>query len=957
MRVATLLLCLGALLGPTWAAAQGAPARKPAAKPAAARPAAAASAPAAARAEAPPAGPSGKGWRSAPLPAWVVEPPAPPPGLALAPNAGGRREQLYDVQSNYALPQPQTTIRWRSVALDAAALGNVSQPQIQFNPAFQTVLVHSVALFREGRRVERLNEARIELMRREQRLEQLVLDGTETLLVVLSDVRVGEPVEVAYTVIGENPIFEGRIATGLRLAYQSPVDLVHFRLTAPAGRELQVRMLASDLQPERLTEGERQVIRIARHQVPALAMEQQVPPWFKAYPALHVSEYKSWAEVDAWAQRLFAQPSPMAPAVVERAAAFKATGLTGAALVSEVLRFVQDEVRYFSVSLGESSHRPKPPQQTLADLLGDCKDKVQLLNALLRELGFDAKPALVSTVRNRGLAEFLPGHDEFDHVVTQLQLDGRSWLLDATINGQGLVLASRGQWAYGSALVVGGGGELVAAPERPDALNRIDHEQVWDLSQPGQPVQLTALMRAHGQAAERWRAMVASAGLERMAEALAGAYTRISPGLVAQGLPRLEDDREANVLSIRLRFTQADFGQYNRGIIEGEFGAIELLDGLVGPQEARRRMPFMLDQPRLLESRIVVDGALPVTFKPPAPVEVIDRHFRFSSRVEIAGSRVTFVRQVERRADQVLPADVERFRENLLKARGSLTARLRLSLFNGPALLPELERMERSLRSRRGWVNDTLGGLLARNEFGRAIDGEVLRRVEAPGPLRAQVLASRAQANNLLGDFEAGLADAEAALVMQAQLPAAQEARGVALFGLGRTEAALGEFEGLAQSSGAAAALSWAGALSLHLGRAAEAEKQLREAVDKAGAEEREFALLWLYLAAERQGGRGRAAIEPYLESSDAAKLSGALLRFLAGTLDRDALLKQAREKAEMERLNLAEAYFFIGQRHDAQGQRDEALRWYERTVQTGAVPYRELTFARAELQRGKAAR
>jgi lipoprotein NlpI len=57
-----------------------------------------------------------------------------------------------------------------------------------------------------------------------------------------------------------------------------------------------------------------------------------------------------------------------------------------------------------------------------------------------------------------------------------------------------------------------------------------------------------------------------------------------------------------------------------------------------------------------------------------------------------------------------------------------------------------------------------------------------------------------------------------------------------------------------------------------------------------------------------------------------------------------------------MERLNLAEAYYFIGQRLLTQGQRDEAQRWFQRTLDTQATPYREVTFARMELQRAQAA-
>ncbi|MFX8274271.1 hypothetical protein ABTL44_19820, partial [Acinetobacter baumannii] len=76
----------------------------------------------------------------------------------------------------------------------------------------------------------------------------------------------------------------------------------------------------------------------------------------------------------------------------------------------------------------------------------------------------------------------------------------------------------------------------------------------------------------------------------------------------------------------------------------------------------------------------------------------------------------------------------------------------------------------------------------------------------------------------------------------------------------------------------------------------------------------RQFMLLWLYLAAERQGGRGKAAIADELASADTSKWAGALLCYLGGSLDRDALLKLAKEKPDTERLRLAEAYFFIGQ-------------------------------------------
>ena len=929
----------------------------------------------AAVANAAPALQAGKGWRVGPRAGWIVDAPE-LPETATGNNSGGsskgtnanananantnnagtsRRELLVDFQSNYALPKAQNYTRLRSMATDSSSLGSVSQVQIAFNPAFQTLVVHEASVTRDGHKADRLKGARIELMRREQRLEQLVIDGTETLLAVLDDVRVGDAVEVAYTVEGENPIYEGRISTGMRLAWDSPIATLHYRLTAPAQKTLQVKSLATDLQPERLTEGANQVLRVLRSQVAGVATEQSTPPWFKSHPAILVSEYASWTEVDAWAQKLFASAPAPNPALAEQVAAFKATNLSGEALVAEVLRFVQDEVRYFSVSLGESSHRPKPPQRTLAERLGDCKDKVMLLNALLTELGFDAKPALVSGTRNRGLTQFLPSHDEFDHVITRLVLGGTTYFLDATLNGQGSTLTERGYFPYGVALVVGSGSATLQPVLEPAyALNRMEHEQVWDYSQPGKPATLKTVFKAYGLMAERFRSIVATGGLARFAQGWAGAYTRVSPGLKSLSEPQLSDDRKANQFQLTQTFEQADPGTYNSGGLDLEFSGFEVLDALLGPPEPRRLTPYLIDQPRSVQSRVVVMQSRPFAFRAPPIAEVNDRHFRMSTHVDVAGNTFTITRRVDRRSDEVLPADLTSFRENILKARQQTGNRLRLALIDNTQMTPQYERLDRRLRAARNFRADALHNIMLRNEVNRLIDSDILPKIDNASPLAARVFASRAIANNTLGDFSAGLKDADAALAVDAALEDAQEARGVALVNANRLDDAFGVFNAMEKGNRRAMASQWLAAIELLRNRPAEAEKFSLTAVETSGGDDRDFAVLWLYFAAEQQGGRGKAAIAPYMAQTDARKFSGALLHFLDGRIDRDALLKLAREKPEMERLNLAEANFYIGQQAAVRGQREEAVKWFTRAVESEATPYREVTFARLQLQQNR---
>ena len=287
-----------------------------------------------------------------------------------------------------------------------------------------------------------------------------------------------------------------------------------------------------------------------------------MPPWYKVWPSVHVSEYADWSDVARWADDLFAGSGELGAELSARIDAWRAQNLPREQLAAVVLEAVQDEVRYFSLSLGESSHRPKAPALTFAERLGDCKDKVALLNAALQRLGFDAKPALVSLQRNRGIADYLPGHDQFDHVITRLELDGKVYWLDPTLQKQGRQLDTRGHSSYGIALVVAPQGGALAKVEPPaGAIEGLEFDQTWDVSDLARAAQFTSVIRARGLAAEGWRNAVAAGGTERLAENIAGAWARMLPGLKSLGEPLVRDDRDSQPVRVRAALRVARFRQ------------------------------------------------------------------------------------------------------------------------------------------------------------------------------------------------------------------------------------------------------------------------------------------------------------------------------------------------------------------------------------------------------------
>ena len=215
------------------------------------------------------------------------------------------------------------------------------------------------------------------------------------------------------------------------------------------------------------------------------------------------------------------------------------------------------------------------------------------------------------------------------------------------------------------------------------------------------------------------------------------------------------------------------------------------------------------------------------------------------------------------------------------------------------------------------------------------------------------MLAKRAVANNMLNRFDATLADVDRALPLNAQASELLYARGLALLSLGRADEAVAAMRSAKEPGGRSFVTKGLGNAQYYQGRYAEAEASFREAAQESSGEDRDFALIWLFLSAQRNGGKGRDAIAPFVDQTDGERWPGAVVHYLAGRVSQDDLLRSARKDKQMERLNLSEAWFYVGQQL--------LLDWRSRRrtahvpahgASIGALPYREHAFAQIELKR-----
>lgn len=440
----------------------------------------------------------------------------------------------------------------------ASLLSEAARFTIDFSPAFQQLHLHAVRVRRDGQWLDRLDPARISLARRESGFERDMADGVVSALIVMEDVRVGDVVQVAYTVFGSNPIMGGQVADANTFAWQNPVLDAYLRVlldpdTVPA-------IQRENGAPEALvtTTPEATEVVFHAHASPAMVHEGNYPAWFQPYPLARVSAQRDWADVVAWALPLYPPVDELPDDLLARIEAWRALP-DATARVQAAVRAVQDEVRYFGVEIGDSTHRPAPPGVTWARRYGDCKDKAYLLATLLGRMGIDAVPALVSLGEGRGIARHPPGAAVFDHVIVRVDLpDGPLWV-DATLSQQGGDVRDEDASALGLALPVAPGSDALV-PIAPPAThaNGIATSERFVVGEGGTDVELTVRAVYTGHSADVARQSLASQRRSDLSRRYADYYRGRYGDLDVVAPLELEDDRKENRVVVTETYRLAD---------------------------------------------------------------------------------------------------------------------------------------------------------------------------------------------------------------------------------------------------------------------------------------------------------------------------------------------------------------------------------------------------------------
>ncbi|EAR62156.1 DUF3857 domain-containing transglutaminase family protein [Neptuniibacter caesariensis] len=153
--------------------------------------------------------------------------------------------------------------------------------------------------------------------------------------------------------------------------------------------------------------------------LPSVTIEHGMPALVDLVPYLEYSTAEDWSVIDSWASELFDDKMIANDQIRKIANNIAANSSSREEKIKAVYDFVQKNIRYVFAHVDRGGFEPHSAAKVLTSQYGDCKDQTVLMVSLLRELGIDAHPALISTegsVRTNPLIPNLP----FDHMITYL---------------------------------------------------------------------------------------------------------------------------------------------------------------------------------------------------------------------------------------------------------------------------------------------------------------------------------------------------------------------------------------------------------------------------------------------------------------------------------------------------------------------------------------------------------
>jgi uncharacterized protein DUF3857/transglutaminase superfamily protein len=380
--------------------------------------------------------------------------------------------------------------------------------------------------------------------------------------------------------------------------------------------------------------------------------------------------FRNWSEVSGWLATLHDPPVAADDAIRAKAREISGGADTQMDKIRAIGRFAQD-VRYISIQTGldrGGGYRPHAAPEILRKSYGDCKDKVTLMRALLREVGVESFSVSINATDRYAFRKEWPSPHQFDHVIIAVSVAGG---VDSPAVGVsprfGRLLYFDPTDAYtpvgeipealqnSYALIVApGGGELVSTPMAPGSSNRLHRSVEASLDEEGR-IDVRLIENCSGSSGTRNRRLYQSLSKPDYRKVIEHWISADAPGANVSEI--VVDDAADSEFSLSVAFDADHYGQTMRDRLLIFLPAVVSRRDDTAFCDAERRHPVVLSGHKYTETATF---QLPESFEvdeSPEPVELSTGFGRYKAAIKIDGHKLIFERQLDLDSALIPPSE------------------------------------------------------------------------------------------------------------------------------------------------------------------------------------------------------------------------------------------------------------------------------------------------------------
>lgn len=370
--------------------------------------------------------------------------------------------------------------------------------------------------------------------------------------------------------------------------------------------------------------------------------------------------FSSWIDVSQWASSIYDPQVVIDDAVAIKAKELTANAKTEFEKIRAIAGFVQN-LQYISIDIGVghgNGYRPRPSNTVLNRGYGDCKDKANLMRAMLKVLKIDAYPIAIYSGDPTFVREEWASPDQFNHCIIAVKISdetnaatvikhavlGRLLIFDAT--DPYTTIGDLPDYLQGSnALIIAGqNGGLAKMPVTPPETDLLDRKIEVSLNEIGE-IKGKIKEVASGQASKAFRGEFRTLSASDYKKAIEGWLTRGATGAQLVDM-KTEDRRDDSSFDLNVDFVAARYGQLMQNrllvfkpVIVGRRNELFLT-------EDKRNHPVMLDSQAMKETVVFNLPQGFVVDEMPESVNLETPFGKYSTSYEVKENKLVFTRSL-----------------------------------------------------------------------------------------------------------------------------------------------------------------------------------------------------------------------------------------------------------------------------------------------------------------------